>query len=136
MDELVRVIDLSKAPGERQAWDRPAWVVYLWALCELVFVTNPFQPSSQLRVRVLRLFGATIEISKVAPDTYAGRLHDMPTELRISPGKITGNVGNLPTDLNVSWTGDTLRLQGIFGGAIGTLEVTPRLFRGKAATYS
>jgi len=60
MDERVRVIDLSKAPGERQAWDRPAWVVYLWALCELVFVTNPFQPSSQLRVRMLRLFGAKI----------------------------------------------------------------------------
>jgi len=60
MDEPVRVIDLSKAPGEREAWDRPTWVVYLWALCELVFVTNPFQASSQLRVRVLRLFGAKI----------------------------------------------------------------------------
>ena len=60
MDDPVRVIDLSKAPGEREAWDRPAWVVYLWALCELVFVTNQFQPSSQLRVRVLRLFGAKI----------------------------------------------------------------------------
>src|SRR5450631_4409929 len=60
MDEPVRVIDLSKAPGERQAWDRPSWVVYLWAICELVFVTNPFQVSSQLRVRVLRLFGAQI----------------------------------------------------------------------------
>jgi putative colanic acid biosynthesis acetyltransferase WcaF len=60
MDERVRVIDLSKAPGEREAWDRPAWVIYLWALCELVFVTNPFQSSSQLRVRMLRLFGAKI----------------------------------------------------------------------------
>jgi putative colanic acid biosynthesis acetyltransferase WcaF len=60
MDEPLRVIDLSKAPGERQAWDRPRWVVYLWALCELVFITNPFQVSSQLRVRVLRLFGARI----------------------------------------------------------------------------
>lgn len=60
MDEPVRVIDLSKAPGEREAWDRPTWVVYVWALCELVFVTNPFQVSSELRVRVLRLFGAKI----------------------------------------------------------------------------
>jgi putative colanic acid biosynthesis acetyltransferase WcaF len=59
-DEPVRVIDLSKAPGERDAWDRPSWVVYLWALCELAFVTNPFQISSGLRVRVLRLFGAEI----------------------------------------------------------------------------
>jgi putative colanic acid biosynthesis acetyltransferase WcaF len=60
MDVPVRVIDLSKAPGEREAWDRPSWVVYMWALCELVFVTNPFQISSGLRVRVLRLFGADI----------------------------------------------------------------------------
>jgi putative colanic acid biosynthesis acetyltransferase WcaF len=60
MDEPVHVIDLSKAPGEREAWNRPSGVVYLWALCELVFVTNPFQVSSKLRVRVLRLFGAKI----------------------------------------------------------------------------
>jgi len=56
----VPVIDLSKAPGERQAWDRPAAVVYLWAIFELLFVTNPWQISSGLRVRVLRLFGAEI----------------------------------------------------------------------------
>lgn len=56
----VPVIDLSKAPGERAAWDRPAWQVYLWAVCELLFVTNPWQISSGLRVRVLRAFGAEI----------------------------------------------------------------------------
>jgi len=60
MDEPVRVIDLSKAPGARAAWDRASWVVYLWALCELLLVTNPFQVSSDVRVRVLRLFGAKI----------------------------------------------------------------------------
>jgi putative colanic acid biosynthesis acetyltransferase WcaF len=60
MEEPLRVIDLSKAPGEREAWDRPRSVVYLWALCELVFVTNPVQISSGLRVRMLRLFGANI----------------------------------------------------------------------------
>ena len=92
--------------------------------------------TTQAKLEGDRLFGATIEISRVAPDTYAGRLHGMPTELRISPGKITGNVGNLPTDLNVSWTGDTLRLQGIFGGAIGTLDVTPRFVRGKIGPCS
>ncbi|MDT0185740.1 acetyltransferase [Microbacterium sp. ARD31] len=56
----IPVIDLSKAPGERAAWDRPAWFVYLWAVCELLFVTNPWQISSGLRIRVLRAFGATI----------------------------------------------------------------------------
>src|SRR5688572_22750494 len=54
------VIALSKAPGERAAWDRQTWVVYLWGVCELLFVTNPWQISSGLRVRVLRLFGAEI----------------------------------------------------------------------------
>jgi len=35
-------------------------VVYLWSACELVFVTNPWQISSRLRVAVLRAFGADI----------------------------------------------------------------------------
>lgn len=56
----IPVIDLSAAPGERAAWDRPRWVVYLWAVCELLFVTNPWQISSGLRIRVLRAFGAEI----------------------------------------------------------------------------
>jgi len=56
----VPVINLSHAPGERQSWDRPKVVVYLWAFVELIFVTNPWQISSSIRVRILRLFGAQI----------------------------------------------------------------------------
>jgi putative colanic acid biosynthesis acetyltransferase WcaF len=56
----IPVIDLSKAPGERTAWDRPSWIVYLWAICELLFITNPWQISSTVRVRILRIFGAKI----------------------------------------------------------------------------
>jgi putative colanic acid biosynthesis acetyltransferase WcaF len=56
----IPVIDLSEAPGERAAWDRPRWTIYLWAICELLFVTNPWQISSGLRIRVLRAFGASI----------------------------------------------------------------------------
>lgn len=55
-----RVIDLSKAPGEREAWGKPKWVVYLWGMCELLFITNAWQISSRLRITVLRLFGAEI----------------------------------------------------------------------------
>lgn len=55
-----RVIDLSRAPGSGEAWDRPRAVVYLWSACELLFVTNPWQISSRLRVAVLRAFGAEI----------------------------------------------------------------------------
>ncbi|GAA4059421.1 putative colanic acid biosynthesis acetyltransferase [Microbacterium laevaniformans] len=56
----IPVIDLSKAPGERAAWDQPAWKVYLWAIVELLLVTNAWQISSGLRIRVLRAFGAEI----------------------------------------------------------------------------
>lgn len=56
----VRVIPLRSAPGERAAWDRPRIVIYLWAIAERLFVTNSWQISSSLRVRVLRLFGAEI----------------------------------------------------------------------------
>lgn len=59
MDDIP-VIDLSKAPGERAAWDQPRWKVYLWAVVELLVVTNPWQISSSVRVRALRLFGAKI----------------------------------------------------------------------------
>lgn len=58
--DVVPVIDLSKAPGERSAWDRPLWFVLAWSVAELVFVSNPWQISSAIRVRVLRAFGSTI----------------------------------------------------------------------------
>jgi putative colanic acid biosynthesis acetyltransferase WcaF len=56
----IPIVDLSKAPGERQAWDRPKSTVYIWAVIELLVVTNPWQISSSLRVRTLRMFGAEI----------------------------------------------------------------------------
>lgn len=56
----VPVINLSKAPGERATWGRAKWIVYFWGICELLFVTNPWQISSGLRVGVLRAFGAEI----------------------------------------------------------------------------
>jgi putative colanic acid biosynthesis acetyltransferase WcaF len=57
---LVPVINLKDAPGERQAWDRSRFVVYLWAVVELIFVTNAWQISSSVRVAALRIFGAKI----------------------------------------------------------------------------
>lgn len=59
-DSSIRVINLSTAPGERVAWDRPRIVVYLWGIFERLLVTNSWQISSSVRVRVLRIFGAEI----------------------------------------------------------------------------
>jgi putative colanic acid biosynthesis acetyltransferase WcaF len=56
----VPIIDLSLAPGEGQAWGRSRFIVYLWGAVELLFVCNPWQISSALRVRALRAFGAEI----------------------------------------------------------------------------
>lgn len=56
----IPVINLREAPGEQAAWDRPKWQIYLWAVVELLLVTNPWQISSKLRVQVLRAFGADI----------------------------------------------------------------------------
>ncbi len=56
----IPVIDLASASGEHVAWDRPRIVIYVWAVFELLFVTNAWQISSKIRVRVLRLFGAEI----------------------------------------------------------------------------
>lgn len=54
------VINLSEAPGEHAAWDRPKWKIYLWSIVELLVVTNAWQISSTLRVLALRAFGAQI----------------------------------------------------------------------------
>lgn len=59
-ERSVRVVGLSAAPGERAAWDRSRAVVYLWGAMEQLFIYNPWQISSSVRVRVLRLFGADI----------------------------------------------------------------------------
>lgn len=56
----TRVVDLSEAPGRQEAWDRPQWIVYAWAVCERLLVTNSWQPSSRIRILVLRAFGAKI----------------------------------------------------------------------------
>jgi putative colanic acid biosynthesis acetyltransferase WcaF len=56
----IPVISLADAPGARDAWDRSRAVIYLWAICELLFVTNAWQISTRLRVRILRMFGAEI----------------------------------------------------------------------------
>lgn len=58
--ETTPVIDLSAAPGERAAWGRPVYIVYLWAIAERLLVTNSWQISSRLRIATLRAFGATI----------------------------------------------------------------------------
>lgn len=56
----IRVVPLADAPGEKTAWGRPSALVYLWGAAELLFVSNPWQVSSRLRVAVLRAFGADI----------------------------------------------------------------------------
>jgi putative colanic acid biosynthesis acetyltransferase WcaF len=56
----VPVINLADAPGEKAAWDRPKSQIYLWSIIELLLVTNPWQVSSSLRIRALKLFGAEI----------------------------------------------------------------------------
>jgi len=56
----IPVVPLQNAPGSRQSWDRPRLLVYLWVLCEWLLVTNALQPSSRIRVGVLRAFGARI----------------------------------------------------------------------------
>lgn len=59
-ESRIRVIPLRDAPGAREAWSKPAAVVALWMLVEYLLVTNAIQPSSRIRARVLKMFGAKI----------------------------------------------------------------------------
>lgn len=56
----IPVIDLSAAPGQGEAWTKAKWVIYLWSATELLLIANPWQVSSSLRIRALRVFGADI----------------------------------------------------------------------------
>jgi putative colanic acid biosynthesis acetyltransferase WcaF len=56
----TQVIDLSRAPGAREAWDAPLWKVLAWSAAELLLVSNPWQISCRLRRAVLVAFGARI----------------------------------------------------------------------------
>lgn len=56
----MKIINLRKAPGAREAWDRPKPVIYSWALLETILVRSAWQPSSSIRVKLLRAFGAQI----------------------------------------------------------------------------
>ncbi len=53
-------IDLSKAGHGRFRRTRPLWFEYLWMIIERLLVNNSLQPSTRIRVTVLRLFGAKI----------------------------------------------------------------------------
>ncbi|MGG0574545.1 colanic acid biosynthesis acetyltransferase WcaF [Priestia aryabhattai] len=53
------MIDLSKAnPGSYRV--KPKWFEALWMITELLFIYNPLQWSSKIRVFILNLFGATV----------------------------------------------------------------------------
>lgn len=53
-------INLAKAPGSRDSWDRGVLAVLTWAFTELLLVRNPWQLSSRVRIAALRRFGAEI----------------------------------------------------------------------------
>jgi putative colanic acid biosynthesis acetyltransferase WcaF len=56
----VPVVDLNEVPPFDDPRARPAWRVVLWWVVQRLLVTNSLQPSSALRARVLRAFGAEI----------------------------------------------------------------------------
>lgn len=83
----IRVVPLSEAPGEKTSWGRPGALVYLWGAAELLFVSNPWQISSRLRVAALRAFGARIgEGVIIRPRTRVR----FPWKLRVGDGSWIG----------------------------------------------
>jgi putative colanic acid biosynthesis acetyltransferase WcaF len=63
-------INLKKAGHGLFRRVRPLWFEYLWMVLERIFVNNSLQPSTQVRVRLLRLFGA-----KIGRETLIRNIH-------------------------------------------------------------
>ena len=53
-------INLKKAGHGSFKRSRPLWFEYLWMVTERIFINNSLQPSTRIRVSLLRLFGAKI----------------------------------------------------------------------------
>jgi putative colanic acid biosynthesis acetyltransferase WcaF len=63
-------INLKKAGHGLFRRSRPLWFEYLWMIVERIFVNNSLQPSTRVRVFLLRLFGA-----KIGRDTLIRNIH-------------------------------------------------------------
>jgi putative colanic acid biosynthesis acetyltransferase WcaF len=72
-------INLKNAGHGQFRRTRPLWFEYLWMVVECLFVNNSLQPSTRIRVILLRLFGA-----KIGRDTLVRNIHvKFPWKLRI-----------------------------------------------------
>ncbi|GHG27626.1 colanic acid biosynthesis acetyltransferase WcaF [Deinococcus indicus] len=54
------IIDLSKAGNADEIRSRSKFFELIWMICEFIFVFNPLQLSSGLRVFIIRIFGGQI----------------------------------------------------------------------------
>jgi putative colanic acid biosynthesis acetyltransferase WcaF len=63
-------INLKRAGHGQFRRVRPLWFEYLWMIVERIFVNNSLQPSTRIRVGLLRLFGA-----KIGRETLIRNIH-------------------------------------------------------------
>ena len=63
-------INLKQAGHGQFRRVRPLWFEYLWMILERIFVNNSLQPSTRIRVGLLRLFGA-----KIGRETLIRNIH-------------------------------------------------------------
>ena len=70
MDESRTPIDLSRAGLGAFRRTRPKWFEFLWMIVEFLFISNPLQVSTALRVMTLRAFGAKIGRDVIIRDIH------------------------------------------------------------------
>ncbi len=102
----------------------------------LYFTQRAESGTTQAKLVPGRLYGPTLELSLRDDGSYVGRFGSAIVDLRTTEERVAGTIGGQPTELYVAPEGEGMRVRGMLAGALGTLDVTPRVVSGRAGRCS
>ena len=100
-----------------------------------LFTFHSTAGSYQVTVTPTELVSPEYQVSRTR-DGLRGRINNRPISIKAENTKITGQLGNQPVNMNVTKEGDTTRIQGLWGGAISNLTVSPSQLEGRIGRCS
>jgi hypothetical protein len=100
-----------------------------------LFTFHSTAGSYQVTVTPTDLTSPEYQVSRTS-DGLRGRVGSRPISVKTEGNKITGALGNQPVNMNVTTEGSTTRIQGLWGGTISNLTVSPQELSGRIGRCS
>jgi hypothetical protein len=85
---------------------------------------------SQLRKKGDELVGPDIQVSRTSDGGYRGFVNRSSVDLRLHDSVLEGSIANATTRLSFHEEGDVLRIEGLYAGKVGHLDISPRDIKG------